>query len=115
MSKLGRILLLGAVAVGIVLALSSSPSSGDTRGQATGYGDDVVQPCPPGEDTGPGGEPCLKTFEVAQPASETGGGSGDGSNTVKYAFVGGMILVLGGGFAYLLSYTEFFNRFLRRP
>src|SRR5687768_14609434 len=113
MIKLGRILLLGAVAVGIVLALTSAPSFGGVRGQATGYGDDVVQPCAPGEDTGPGGEPCLKSFEVATPASQTGGGSDGGSDTVKYLFIGGMVLVLGGGAAYLITYTEFLSRFRR--
>ena len=114
MSKLGRILLLGAVAIGVVLALSTSPSSGGTRGQATGYGDDVVQPCPPGEDTGPGGEPCLKSFEVAQPASQTGGGAGGGeSNTVKFLFIGAMVLVLFGGVVYLMTYTDFLSRFRR--
>ena len=112
MTKVGRILLLGAVAVGIVLALTSAPSFGDARGQATGYGDDVVQPCPPGEDTGPGGEPCLKSFEVASPAGESDGGDGD-SNLVKYIFIAGMVLVIGGGVAYLISYTDFLSRFRR--
>jgi hypothetical protein len=112
MSKLGRFLLLGAVTVGIALALTAAPSSGDVRGQATGYGDDVVQPCPPGEDTGPGGEPCLKSFEVATPAGERDGGDSD-SNLVKYIFIAGMVLVIGGGVAYLISYTEFLSRFRR--
>lgn len=112
MSKLGRFLLLGAVMIGVVLALSAAPSAGGVRGQ-TGYGDDVVQPCAPGEDTGPGGEACLKSFETATPAGETGGGSDDGSNTVKYIFIAGMVLVIGGGIAYLISYTEFLSRFRR--
>src|SRR5688572_13542628 len=113
MSKLGRFLLLGAVMIGVVLALTAAPSSGGVRGQATGYGDDVVQPCPPGEDTAPDGGPCLKSFEVAEQASQSGGGDGSDSNTVKYIFIGGMVLVIGGGLAYLISYTEFLSRFRR--
>jgi hypothetical protein len=49
---------------------------------------------------------------VAAPASQTGGSGGD-SNTVKYVFIAGMVLVLGGGAAYLISYTEFLSRFRR--
>lgn len=113
MSKLGRFLLLGAVMIGVVLALTVAPSSGGVRGQATGYGDDVVQPCAPGEDTAADGGPCLKSFEVAEQAAESGGGSDGGSNLVKYIFIGGMVLVIGGGVAYLISYTEFLSRFRR--
>jgi hypothetical protein len=112
MIRVVRVLLLGAVAFGIVLALTAAPSSGGTRGQATGYGDDVLQPCPAGATVGANGEACLNTFEVASPASQNGGGSGD-SNTVKYIFIAGMVLVLGGGAAYLISYTEFLSRFRR--
>lgn len=112
MSKLGRILLLGAVAIGIVLALTAAPSSGGTRGQATGYGDDVLQPCPAGSDVGQNGEPCLQSLEVAQAAGRSGDAGSD-SNVVKYAFIGGMVLLIGGGVAYLISYTEFLSRFRR--
>jgi hypothetical protein len=107
-----RVLLLGAVAFGIVLALTAAPSSGGTRGQATGYGDDVVQPCPAGQDSLANGDACLPSLEVAAPASQSGGAGSD-SNTVKYIFIAGMVLVLGGGAAYLISYTDFLSRFRR--
>ena len=103
MSKIVRLLLLGAVAVGIVLALTSAPSSGGTRGQATGYGDDVVKPCPAGQDALPNGDACLKSFEVAQPASETGKGGGDDSNTGLILGIGVGIIVVGGGAAFAFS------------
>jgi hypothetical protein len=102
MSKLGRFLLLGAVAVGIILALTAAPSSGGTRGQATGYGDDVLKACPAGKSVGANGEACLPSLEVAAPASATSG-SGGNSNTMKYVLIGGMLLVLGGGVAYFVS------------
>ena len=100
MSKIVRLLLLGAVAVGIVLALTTTPSSGGTRGQASGYGDDVVQPCPAGKDTGPNGEACLKSFEVAQPASQSGDKGGGDSNTGLILGIGLGVLVIGGGAAF---------------
>ena len=103
MSKIVRLLLLGAVAIGIVLALTSAPSSGGTRGQATGYGDDVVQPCPAGQDTGPNGEACLKSFEVAQPASESKNNDGGGSNTGLILGIGLLIIIVGAGGAYAFS------------
>jgi hypothetical protein len=103
MSKIVRLLLLGAVAVGIVLALTSAPSSGGTRGQATGYGDDVVQPCAVGQDTGPNGEACLKSFEVASPASQTGDSGGGGTNTGLILGIGAAIIVIGGGGALAFS------------
>jgi hypothetical protein len=112
MSKLGRFLLLGAVAVGIILALTAAPSSGGTRGQATGYGDSVLKACPAGANVAANGEACLPSLEVAAPASQTGGSGGD-SNTVKYIFIAGMVLVLGGGAAYLISYTDFLSSFRR--
>ena len=87
MNRLLRVLLLGAVAFGIVLALTAAPSSGGTRGQ-TGYGDDTV---PPRE---------LET-SIGETASQTGGG--DGSNTGLVLGLGAGILVLGGGAAYAVS------------
>jgi hypothetical protein len=84
-----------------VLALTSAPSSGGTRGQATGYGDDVVQPCPAGQDTGPNGEACLKSFEVAQPASQSNDkGSSNTGLKIGFGFLLLIIILLGGGFAY---------------
>ena len=101
--KFLRVLLLGAVAVGIVLALTSTPSSGSGgAGQATGYGDDVVQPCPPGQQTAPDGGPCLQDLEVA--SGETAGAQSDdgggGPSTLGWVALGGGIIVLGGGAAY---------------
>lgn len=87
MTKLIRVLLLGAVAIGILLALTAAPSSGGTRGQ-TGYGDDTVAPR-------------QLDVEVGETASETGGG--DGSDTGLVVGIGAGILVLGGGAAFAFS------------
>jgi hypothetical protein len=86
MNRLLRVLLLGAVAFGIVLALTAAPSSGGTRGQ-TGYGDDTV---PPRE---------LET-SIGETASNTGDG---GSNTGLVLGIGVGVIVLGGVGALVLS------------
>jgi hypothetical protein len=104
----GRVLLLGAVAVGIVLALTSAPSLGAFGSQATGYGDSVVQPCPPGEDTAPDGGPCLQDLEVAsgETAGEQGDSGGGGLDPWQWGAVGGGVLGLGAGLAYLLGWAR---------
>lgn len=106
--KFLRVLLLGAVAIGIVLALTSAPSSGSGgAGQATGYGDDVLQPCPPGQDTAPDGGPCLVDLEVA--TGETAGAQGDddgGFDSTIWLLLGLLIIVLGGGTAYVLGHRK---------
>jgi len=106
--KFLRVLLLGAVAIGIVLALTSTPSSGSgAAGQATGYGDDVIQPCPPGQDTAPGGGPCLVDLEVA--TGETAGAQGDddgGLDGTIWLLLGLLIIILGGGTAWVLSHRR---------
>jgi hypothetical protein len=88
MNKLVRVLLLGAVAFGIVLALTTAPSSGGTRGQATGYGDDTVPP---------------RSLEVATGANASTSGDGGGSNTGLVLGIGAGVLVLGGGSAFAFS------------
>lgn len=88
MNRLVRLLLLGAVAFGIVLALTAAPSSGGTRGQ-TGYGDDTVPPR-------------SLDVEVGETAANTGG-DGDGSNTGLLLGLGVGIAVVGGGAAYAYS------------
>jgi hypothetical protein len=86
MNRLIRVLLLGAVAFGIVLALTAAPSSGGTRGQS-GYGDDTVPP---------------RQLETS--IGETAGSSGDGgSNTGLVLGLGAGVIVLGGGAAYAVS------------
>jgi hypothetical protein len=87
MNRLLRVLLLGAVAFGIVLALTAAPSSGGTRGQS-GYGDDTV---PPRE---------LET-SIGENAGSSGGGGG--SNTGLILGLGAGIIVLGGGAAFAYS------------
>jgi hypothetical protein len=87
MTRLVRVLLLGAVAIGIVLALTAAPSSGGARGQATGYGDDTVPP---------------RSLEVAS-GQEAGSGGGGGSNTGLILGLGAGILLLGGGAAFAYS------------
>jgi hypothetical protein len=88
MTKIIRVLLLGAVAFGIVLALTTAPSSGGTRAQ-TGYGDDTVPPQ-------------TKDVIVGETASQTGGGGG-GSNTGLVVGLGAGVLVLGGGAAFAFA------------
>ena len=88
MNKLVRVLLLGAVAFGIVLALTAAPSSGGTRGQ-TGYGDDTVPPR-------------SLDVEVGETASDTGDGGG-GSNTGLILGLGLGVVVVGGGAAFAYS------------
>ena len=87
MNRFIRVLLLGAVAFGIVLALTAAPSSGGTRGQ-TGYGDDTVPP---------------RQLETS--IGETAGSSrgGDGSNTTRVLIVGGIVIVIAGGVVYMYS------------
>jgi hypothetical protein len=103
MQRFVRVLLLGAVTIGIVLALTSATSSSGPLGQATGYGDSVLQPCPPGSDTAPGGGPCLQDLEVAsgETASEQSGDD-DGVTTTQWLLAGlGLATLAGGGaFAY---------------
>ena len=101
MQRLVRVLLLGAVAIGIVLALTSAPSSSGPLGQATGYGDSVIPPCPPGQDTALDGGPCLNDLEVAsgEAASEQGDGDG-GMGTLTWVLIGFGVVGLGGGAAY---------------
>jgi hypothetical protein len=101
--KVLRVLLLGAVAVGIVLVFTSAPSSGGPLGQATGYGPNVVHPCPAGEDVGPTGEPCLKDEVVqAETASEQAGdGGGGGLSTEEKLALG----VAGAGVASGAAYA----------
>ena len=85
MNRFVRVLLLGAVAFGIVMALTAAPSSGGTRGQ-TGYGDDTVPP---------------RQLSIGENASNSGGD--DGSNTGLLLGLGGGIIVLGGGAAFAFS------------
>jgi hypothetical protein len=101
--KFLRVLLLGAVAIGIVLAVTSAPSASGPLGQVTGYGDSVVQPCPLGQDTAPDGGPCLKDLQVdvasGEAASEQGSGD-DGLGTLTWGLIGLGVVSLGGGAAY---------------
>ena len=85
--RLVRVLLLGAVAIGIMLALTAAPSSGGARGQ-TGYGDDTVPP---------------RQIETAIGEQAGSGGGGGGSNAVIVLIIGGIVIVLGGGAAYAYS------------
>jgi uncharacterized membrane protein len=109
MNKLVRVLLLGAVAFGIVMALTAAPSSGGTRGQATGYGDDVLQQCQSGQVASDG---CLQSLEtqVAAPAASTSDDSGD---TFLYVMYGLGALVIIGGVAYWFNKSDFGARFGR--
>ena len=108
MNRLIRVLLLGAVAVGILLALTAAPSSGGTRGQ-TGYGDDVLQPCKPGETASDG---CLESLET-EVAQAVGSATDDEGNTATYALYALGVLVIIGGVAFWLSRSDFANRFRR--
>jgi hypothetical protein len=90
MVRFARVLLLGAVAVGIVLALTSAPSSGAFGAQdvPSGYGDDVVQECEPGQ-TSTADDPCLEeeVVEGETASGETGDGDDGGVNPVVVAVV----------------------------
>lgn len=86
MGRLARILLLGVVAVGIVLALTTSPSSSRALGQATGYGDDTIPP---------------SQLETASPATNASGGGG-GNLTLIFG-LGLVVIVVGGAGAYAYS------------
>ena len=86
MNKFIRVLLLGAVAFGILLALTAAPSSGVTRGQS-GYGDDTVPP---------------REIETSIGETASSGGDGD-SNTGLVLGIGAGVIVLGGGAAYAYS------------
>jgi hypothetical protein len=90
MGRLVRILMLGVVAVGLVLALTTSPSSSRAMGQ-TGYGSDTVPP---------------SQLETGQPASAAGNtGSGGGHLTLIFG-LGLVVVVLGGAGAYAYSRTR---------
>ena len=108
MNRLIRVLLLGAVAFGIVLALTAAPSSGGTRGQ-TGYGDDVVQPCKSGEVASDG---CLQSLET-EVAQAAGSGTDDSGNTINYVLYGVGALVVIGGVVFFFNRTDFLARFRR--
>jgi hypothetical protein len=94
MGRLVRILMLGVVAAGLTLALTTSPSSGSggggrTLGQATGYGDDTVPP---------------SQLETGQPASAAGNNTGSGGGHLTLIFgLGLVVVVLGGAGAYAWS------------
>ena len=90
MGRLVRILMLGVVAAGLVLALTTSPSSGRALGQATGYGDDTIPP---------------SQLETGQPASAGSNGGGGGHITLIFG-LGLVVIVLGGAGAYAYSRTR---------
>jgi len=91
MGRLVRIVMLGVVAVGLMLALTTSASSGKTLGQASGYGDDTIPP---------------SQIETATPANSTGtSGSGGGHATLIFG-LGLVVVVLGGAGAYAYSRTR---------
>ncbi|MEY2478208.1 MAG: hypothetical protein QOG87_3523 [Actinomycetota bacterium] len=104
MNRLIRVLLLGAVAFGIVLAVTAAPSSGGTRGQS-GYGDDTVPPCREDQSGQEASAECLAFLEtqVAEPASATD----DSGNTVEYLIYGVGVLVVFGGVTYFYSKSHF--------
>jgi hypothetical protein len=97
-----RVLLLGAVAIGIVLALTSAPSSSGPLGQVTGYGDSVLKPCPPGQDTAFDGGPCLNDLEVAsgEAAGSQDEGDDGGLGGMTWVLIGVGVVLVGGGAAY---------------
>ena len=86
MNRLIRVLLLGAVAFGIVLALTAAPSSGGTRGQ-TGYGDDTVPP---------------RQLETSIGETASSSSNDGGSNTIVLV-IGALIIVIAGGVIYIYS------------
>ena len=89
MGRLVRILMLGVVAVGLMLALTTSPSSGRALGQATGYGDDTIPP---------------SQLETGQPVSAAGHNTGSGGGHLTLIFgLGLVVVVLGGAGAYAWS------------
>jgi hypothetical protein len=107
MNKVIRVLLLGAVAIGIVLALTAAPSSGGIRGQATGYGDDVLQPCQSGQVASDG---CLESLET-EVAQAAGSASDDSGNTFLYVMYGIGALVVIGGVIFFFNKSDFAARF----
>ncbi len=110
MNRLVRVLLLGAVAFGIVLALTAAPSSGGTRGQATGYGDDVLQQCRSGEVASDG---CLQSLEteVAQEAGSARDSDSGGIVTFTLYALGALVVI--GGVIFWFSKSAFADRFRR--
>jgi hypothetical protein len=88
MGRVVRILMLGVVAAGFVLALTTSPSSGRPLGQATGYGSDTIPP---------------SQLETGQPASAGGDSSGGGGNLTEIFGIGLAVIVVGGAGAYAYS------------
>ena len=90
MGRLARILMLGVVAVGLFLALTTAASSGAVRGQASGYGDDTIPP---------------SQLETATPANTSTTGSGGGHATLIFG-IGLVVVVLGGAGAYAYSRTR---------
>jgi hypothetical protein len=90
MGRLVRILMLGVVAVGLFLALTTAASSGAARGQASGYGDDTIPP---------------SQLETATPANSSTSGGGGGHATLIFG-VGLVVVILGGAGAYAYSRTR---------
>lgn len=92
MGRLVRILMLGMVAVGLMLALTTSSSSGASNRRAlgqTGYGDDTVPP---------------SQLETGQPASAASNNTGSGGGHLTLIFgLGLVVVVLGGAGAYAWS------------
>ena len=88
MARTGRILLLGVVAVGIVLALTTGISGSRTLGQATGYGSDTVPP---------------SQLEIGAPANNASTGGGGGSHLLLILGGGLVIVLLGGAGAFFYS------------
>lgn len=91
MGRLVRILTLGVVAVGLFLALTTTPSSSRALGQATGYGDDTIPP---------------SQLETASPATNANSGGGGGSNVTLIFGIGLVVIIIGGAGAYLYSRSQ---------
>jgi hypothetical protein len=91
MGRLVRILMLGVVAVGLFLALTTAASSGAARGQASGYGDDTIPP---------------SQLETATPANTSTSSGGGGSHATLIFGVGLVVVILGGAGAYAYSRTR---------
>jgi hypothetical protein len=91
MGRVVRILMLGVVAVGLFLALTTTASSGRTLGQATGYGDDTIPP---------------SQLETATPANTSSTSGGGGGHATLIFGIGLVVVVLGGAGAYAYSRTR---------